>query len=247
MTLPHLFLEPKDLQGEEVTVKGERAFYLLDVLRLRKGERIYLMDGEGAYFLAELLSAGKGRASLRILEREWRERKPPFLEVGIPLLKGNRTETALRALSQMGVSSFLPFVSERTVVKLDERKRKQRRERWQKQVIEEAELSQSPFYPRVREIRKFAEMLEDLGDTPILIAYEGAKAENTHFYTIPQKVAIITGPEGGFSEKEIDLAKGKGAHLVSLGENILSAEFAPIVLASLVLFSYRFDTPLRVS
>lgn len=246
MTLPHIFIEKKDLEENEVVVKGQRAFYLLDILRLRKGERVYLMDGEGAYFLAELVSARKGRAYLRIVERKWRERKPPLLEVGIPLLKGNRTETAIRALSQMGVFSLTPFISERTILKLDERKKKQRQRRWQKQAMEEAELSHSPFYPRVKEIKQFADMLEDLGDTPILIAYEHTPLNTPSIFTIPEKLAIITGPEGGFSEREIKLAKERNAHFVSLGELILSAEFAPILLASLVLFSYNLDTPLRV-
>ncbi|MBC7327503.1 16S rRNA (uracil(1498)-N(3))-methyltransferase [bacterium] len=236
------------MQEEEVIIKGERAFYLLEVLRLKKGEKVYLMDGEGAYFLAELIKAKKGRASFKILEKQWRERKPPFLEVGIPILKGNRTETAIRALSQMGVVSFQPFLSERTIVKMDERKKKQKQRRWQKQAMEEAELSQMPFYPFVREIGRFPDILEKFGDIPLIIAYEGATfREEKLLYPLPQRVAIITGPEGGFSDKEIEKAREKGAYLVSLGENILSAEFAPIVLASLILFSYRFDTPLRVS
>lgn len=247
MTLPHLFLEPKYFQEEEVIVKGEKAFYLLEILRLKKGERVYLMDGLGAYFLAELVSAKKGRANLRILDREWRERKPPFLEVGVPVLKGGRTETAIRALSQLGVVSLFPFVSERTIVRLDERRKRQRQRRWQKQAIEEAELSHLPFYPDIKEIREFRDLLEDLRDMPILIAYENAPLETQYLYSIPQKIAIITGPEGGFSDREIKLAKQRNAHLISLGEHILSAEFAPIVLTSLVIFSYRFDTPLRVS
>lgn len=247
MTLPHLFLEPEDLGGEVVVLKGEKAFYLLDVLRLKKGELVYLMDGEGAYFLAEFLSGEGKKVSLRIVEREWRERTPPFLEVGIPLLKGSKTETAIRALSQTGVTSLLPFISERTVVKLDEEKKKERQKRWQRQAMEEAELSRCPFYPQVKEIKRFEDMLEELGDTPLLIAYESPLGERTHPYTIPHRLAIVTGPEGGFSDKEIKLAREKGAHIVRLGEYILSAEFAPIVFASLVFFSYRFDTPLMVS
>ncbi|MGB9878009.1 MAG: RsmE family RNA methyltransferase, partial [bacterium] len=112
MTLPHIFLPAKDLQGEEVILEGEKAFYLLDVLRLRKGERLFLMDGEGAYFLAELISASRGKAFLKIIGKEWKERKPPFLISAIPLLKGDRTETSIRALSQIGISAFLPFISE---------------------------------------------------------------------------------------------------------------------------------------
>lgn len=248
MSIPHLFLEPEKLQGEEVVLRGEKAFYLLNVLRLKRGERVYLMDGEGAYFLAKLLSASKGSASLQIVKREWRERKPPFLEIGVPLLKGNRTETAIRALSQMGVASILPFISERTVVKLDERKKKERQKHWQKQAIEEAELSCSPFYPQIKEIKRFADVLEELGDIPILIAYEHSPGEEgISLYSVPQRVALLTGPEGGFSEREINLARRRSARLVSLGEHILSAEFAPIIFTSLVLFSYRFDTPLRVS
>lgn len=247
MTLPHLFLTAEDLQGEEVVLKGERAFYLLDILRLKKGERVYLMDGKGAYFLAELSFARKGEASLWIVKREWRERKPPFLEVGIPLLKANKSETAIRALSQMGVNSISPFVSERTVVKLDGQKKREKQERWQRQAIEEAELSCSPFYPEVKEIRRFADLLEE-NHLPFLIAYEHMNSEEgKSLYPIPHKLLIMSGPEGGFSEKEINLAKEKSAKLVSLGEHILSAEFAPIIFVSFVLFAYRFDTPLLVS
>ncbi|MGB9876994.1 MAG: RsmE family RNA methyltransferase, partial [bacterium] len=114
--------------------------------------------------------------------------------------------------------------------------------------IEEAELSRSPFYPEVKRIRNFKDVLEELEDIPILIAYERAEEmAGTNLFNVPEKVALITGPEGGFSEREISLARGKGAKLISLGENIISAEFAPLILATLVLFSYRFDIPLRVS
>jgi 16S rRNA (uracil1498-N3)-methyltransferase len=247
MTIPHLFLPPKSLQEEEIIIQGERAFYLLDVLRLRRGERVYLMDGEGAYFLAELVSASKGQAVLRIIEKAYKERKPPFIISAIPILKGDKTETAIRALSQMGITTFFPFTSERTIVKLDERKKRQREERWQKLAMEEAELSCAPFYPQIKDIRSFKDVLNELSDIPILIAYEQAQKENGGFlYSLPERVALITGPEGGFSEGEIEFAKGKGAFLVSLGDNIISAEFAPIVFAIFVLFFHRFDIPLRV-
>jgi 16S rRNA (uracil1498-N3)-methyltransferase len=247
MTIPHLFLPAKSLQDEEILVRGEKAFYLLEVLRLKRGERLYLMDGEGAYFLAELVSGSKGQAILRIVEKEYKERKPPFIISAIPILKGDKTETAIRALSQMGITTLFPFTSERTIVKLDERKKRQKEERWQKMAIEEAELSHSPFYPRVKNIRSFKDLLDELSNIPILIAYEGATEEiEGSIFPIPERIALITGPEGGFSEREIEMAKGKGALLVSLGENIISAEFAPIVFATLIFFSNRFDIPLRV-
>jgi 16S rRNA (uracil1498-N3)-methyltransferase len=247
MTIPHLFLPPKSLQEEEIVIQGERAFYLLDVLRLRRGERVYLMDGEGAYFLAELTSASKGKAVLKIIAREWRERKPPFIISAIPILKGDKTETAIRALSQMGISTFFPFTSERTIVKLNEKRKRQKEERWQKLAMEEAELSCSPFYPQIKYIRSFKDVFNELSDVPILIAYEEATREKGGFlYSLPDRIALITGPEGGFSEREIEFAKEKGAFIVSLGENIISAEFAPIVFATLILFFHRFDIPLRV-
>lgn len=237
MTIPHLFLPPQDLEEDSVKIEGEKAHYLKNVLRLKRGDNLFLMDGEGGYFLAQVEEMGK-ETRARILERHWKQRKPPFLKVGLPILRGGKTEIALRALAQLGVHTIIPFFSVRSVTRLDGERREEKRIRWQRVVEEEAEVARYPFYPKIEGITEFPQMLEQLREEYTLFAYEegGMPLKEALPQELPPHIALVTGPEGGFTKEEVEMAREEGAKIISLGENILRAELAPIVLAVLILY-----------
>ena len=144
--------------------------------------------------------------------------------------------------TELGVSSLVPLITERTIVKVkDEEKRG---ERWRKIAREAAMQSDRPDIPLIEPIRSFRDfiMTLDPGPLPLLLFpwEEGTVPIKQVFRQTPgaQNIVVLIGSEGGFSQAEADAAKENGFHLVSLGPNILRTETAAVAVLSMIGYEY---------
>src|SRR6266545_6929274 len=163
------FVEPTALSGDQATLSGPQARQIAAVLRLRPGDEVTLVSG-GEEVVVALESVSASRVAGRILKRRAASGEPRVpIALGLPLLRGDRTEEVIEAVTQLGVSRIVPFVSARSVVRsLPDAKR----ERWKRVAREAAETARRGRVPVIEEPRDWEKLFDSL-DAPVLVAWEG--------------------------------------------------------------------------
>jgi len=159
---------------------------------------------------------------------------------GIP--KQTKMETIIQQNVEVGVKNFIPIITERTVVKLNEKDREFKKlDRWRKIAKESAKQSKRNIVPHVEDIVTVKELVDRLKneDALVLVPYELEDVKLLKDVLIKPKhnYYIVIGPEGGFDIKEIEMFKEIGAHIVTLGKRILRTETAGLVTSALVLYA----------
>ena len=197
------------------------------VLRLRDGDQLAVFDGSGTEWLGRL--CGTGAELVRTLESPVEPRTQ--LTLFQALIKPARFEWVLQKGTELGIARFVPFVAERTVVAGD------KSDRWQSIVIEAAEQSGRRILPRISPVLSFDQAIAEATRAGVpFMPWECADRPRISSVHRPSRdLALIIGPEGGFSEREVERARARGAMTVSLGRRILRSETAAIVAAALLL------------
>ena len=238
------FIEPSGVQNECIFITGSDVNHIRNVLRMHAGEKIAAVnEAEGRKYLCEIQEFTEDGVLCRILSTEEENAELPakiFLFQGLP--KGDKMELILQKAVELGCFEVIPVVCRRCVVKLEEKKRKSRVERWQ--AIAEAAAKQSGrrIIPRVHEVMTFSEALSYTYDMDVrLIPYERAAdmAETKRLLKSVgpgQRIAVFIGPEGGFEETEIDEARKAGMVPITLGGRILRTETAAITMLSWLMY-----------
>jgi 16S rRNA (uracil1498-N3)-methyltransferase len=217
--------------AERAFLTGEQARQIATVLRLKPGERIVLVadlvDHE-----VELQAVAPAQVTGKVVARRPVATELPFrLTLAVPVLKGDRSEEIIEATSQLGVSRFVPFTSERSVVReLSSAKR----DRWQKIAREAAETAHRGAIPRVDELVPWGALFVHL-DGRIVVCWEEATGPRLAEASRTGDVTLVTGPEGGLSAEEIAAARSHDAAIASLGTRILRAETASIAAVAMLV------------
>jgi 16S rRNA (uracil1498-N3)-methyltransferase len=227
----HRFFVEEDV-AQEVVLGGDQAHQIASVLRLGPGDHIILVRNDVESLVA-IQSVDAGQVRGRCLSKRAVDAEPQVrLTVALPILRGDRTEEVIEAITQLGVSRIVPFVSSRSVVRsLADSKR----ERWTRVAREAAETSRRGRVPTIEEPREWDRLFDAL-DAPVLVAWESevlvklpAAVQGT------AKLSLVIGPEGGLSMEEIAVAREHGATTVSLGPRNLRSETAAIAAVAQVM------------
>ncbi|MBD2357369.1 16S rRNA (uracil(1498)-N(3))-methyltransferase [Tolypothrix sp. FACHB-123] len=227
--LQRIAIAPSQLQQGQIALTKEQQHYLTRVLRLREGDRFIAMDGKGKWWLTQLAGEQGQVLEPLIVETEL----PVAVTLLIALPKGNGFDEVVRCCTELGVTNIVPVLSDRTLLQPSP----QKLERWQRIAAEAAEQSERAFVPTILEPVAFSSSLkltsshkyicEARGNFPHLMS----KVEGL---TNDKEIIIATGPEGGWTQQEVDNAIASGFQAVSLGRRILRAVTAPVVALSLV-------------
>jgi 16S rRNA (uracil1498-N3)-methyltransferase len=238
----YFYVPPEELHQKTILLKNENRQHLKS-LRLAEGASIVLSDGAGRACQARIVSLGPQVAEATIVKDLETDAEPPLhvaLFIGIP--KGSKIERIICQAVELGVKRITPIITARTVVQLPAAKGRKKSRRWQKIAASAAARCRRSYIPPVSEPLPFEEMLSLLGNEKlVLIPYENEK--NCFLLPLlkkikerPAAVALFTGPEGGISPAEMDkLMKLPGARPISLGNRILMAETAPLVVLSILM------------
>ncbi|PMB26921.1 16S rRNA (uracil(1498)-N(3))-methyltransferase [Fischerella thermalis CCMEE 5205] len=226
---------------EHITLTAEQQHYLCRVLRLQSGDRFIAMDGMGKWWLAKLLGTEAQVLQLISVETEL----PMAVTLIVALPKGSGFDEIVRYCTELGVTCFAPVVSDRTLLNPSP----QKLERWRRIAKEAAEQSERTTVPTILEPLSFSNSLslvahekyicEARGDYPHLLSCLQKKEDGESNLNDEKTIVIATGPEGGWTETEIEDAIHAGFRPVSLGRRILRAVTAPIVALSLVAAAYE--------
>jgi 16S rRNA (uracil1498-N3)-methyltransferase len=212
-----------------IELDGPEAHHLATVCRLRPGDRVYLFNGDGRQYPAEVEANERRRVRLRLLGVETPQRELGFrLEVAAPLPKGDRGQFLVEKLTELGATAFVPLRTARTVVQPREAKL----ERLQRQVIEASKQCGRNVLMSVGDLADWG-TYTGRADLPALrvVAHPGEEEE---WSAVPAAGGVVAavGPEGGFTDDEIALARDRGWRVVGLGPRVLRVETAAIALAA---------------
>jgi 16S rRNA (uracil1498-N3)-methyltransferase len=234
------FVQPENITGAEVTLSGSDVSHIRTVLRLQEGNRIQVLDGLGSRYIVQLTVVKPREVRGRIeLKEDFQTESPLVIQMGIALLKGNKFDPVLRKSVELGVNWVSPLKTERSIIRVMRTEAGKKTARWQKIAQEAARQSGRSHLPTVSStIQTVAEFCQAVRDAEIKLAFweeeEVCKLSDVSTSTSPRSIAFLSGPEGGFSSAEIDIARQYGFQSITLGPRILRAETAPIVILSLL-------------
>jgi len=212
-----------------VEISKEDRKYIFNVLRLKIGNSIIVIDGKGKSFEAKIIDKNK----LEIIEEDKKNIEDPFsLILCQALLKGEKMDMIIQKTTELGVKKIFPFVSERCILK-----NTNKIERWRKIAKEASEQSGRNFVPEITDLTNFENLISKI-DNGLLFWEKEEKPLISLIkeLDISKPIFLLIGPEGGFSEKEILNVREKGIKTASLGRRILRAETASIVSLSILNF-----------
>lgn len=215
-------------------VTGEQARQIATVLRLQPGERITLVADRTAHEVV-LESVDAAEVTGRVIKRRPLATELRFrLTLALPLLKGDRSEEVVEAVSQLGVGRIVPFISTRSVAReLSAAKL----ERWQRISREAAETAHRAVVPDIEPLTTWDELFARLTGR-IVVCWEAEEHASLIEAARGDDISLVIGPEGGLTLEEIGVAREQHASIVSLGLRTLRAETAAIAAVA-VLASRR--------
>lgn len=230
----NFFANAENRQGDLYIITGSDCNHMKNVLRMKAGEKILVSDG-GKSHLCVLEGFDGANAVLRITEENYQDTELPikiYLFQGLP--KSDKLELIIQKTVELGVHGIIPVEMNRSIVKLDEKKKGAKRERWQAIAESAAKQSKRCVIPEVFDVMTYKQAMEKAKEMDVLlIPYEnenGMKATSEALENIKpgSSVGILIGPEGGFEEKEVAAAIDAGGISISLGKRILRTETAAI-------------------
>jgi len=231
MRVSRLYVAAALNAGMRLELDGDSGHYVRDVLRLKPEQNIVLFNGQGGEYLCRL--AEVSRKSVRVEIEKYLERdveSPLAVRLGMGISRGDRMDWSVQKAVELGVSQLTPLVTERCVIKFDDDKKQQRLLHWRQIVIHAAEQSGRARLPELCEIADLpAWASRQQGLRVFLDPYAEQALSNLKLET--PLITLLSGPEGGFSERERQSAKAAGFIPVRMGARILRTETA--VLAAL--------------
>ena len=241
--MPKFFVPPEDIGDEELWIR-EDAHHLLHVLRQGPGDTVLVCDGEGTDYSCVIEAAEADGLCCRIEKREASAAEPSLriaLFQGIP--KAEKLEWIIQKNTELGVDRVIPVETRRSVVHLEEKKRKGKEERWRKIAAAAAKQSGRGRIPKVAAVCSFSAMLRELPQYErAIVLYEDETGVSLKQclseWQKPQSVALLIGPEGGWDPEEIRQLKEAGAVTAGLGPRILRTETAGQTAVAAVLYHY---------
>jgi len=225
--LQRLTISPTQIENQQITLTPEQYHYLSRVLRLQTDDRFIAMNGQGEWWLAKLVNQ-----QAEILESITIKTELPISITLIIALPKNGFDEIVKQATELGVTRIMPVISDRTLLKPSP----QKIERWRRIATEAAEQSERQIIPEILEPIPFKNSFS-LVNQAKYICYARGNSPHLLNYLIPTPntgITIATGPEGGWTEREIQDAIAAEFQTVSLGKRILTAVLAPIVALSLV-------------
>jgi 16S rRNA (uracil1498-N3)-methyltransferase len=227
-------LQPLQLAAP-VELSGSTAHYLARVLRLSKGDHLILFNGDGRDYLAEITAIQSQRVQARILDSSEPGNESPLkITLVQAVCRGERMDYALQKATELGVFCIQPLISQRVEVRLDKSRQTKRVEHWQGVVISACEQSGRAVVPEVKTPLSITEWMTAADESPRLVLDPLAECKLSGLSVVGGSLSLMVGPEGGFTDQEMEAARKNGLTAVALGPRVLRTETAgPAAIAVL--------------
>ena len=239
------FIKQSKITSTKIFITGSDAAHIKKVLRMEPGDRIWLFDGRGFEYEAMIENLLAGSIEVSITKRFLSASESPVQIIAAQaLLKDKKMDILARQLTEIGITKLIPFTSIRSVPRPDKKRLSERRKRWEKIAIEALKQCRRGHVTEIGETITFNDVIkiDDECDLKIVFWENESKpisdavqqVHDRHY----RKILAVLGPEGGFTEKEIEDARACGFVTASLGPRILRAETAAV--AACTILQYLF-------
>ncbi len=248
MVRRRFYAPPVSFQEGIVSLSSEESRHLRDVLRLKNEDEAFVFDGRGNEYSCKVQNAGHGNrpAILEVNEKV----APPCpesllcLTLGLSLLKGEKFDLVVQKATELGVTRIIPVMTTRSEVRLTDNSGSNKRvERWRRLALEACKQAGRSVVPEIEspiEFKKFVERAS--GETTRLMFAEACgrtlSEVSSEINPNDRSLTALIGPEGGWDDDEIDVAKKAGWKIVTMGGRIVRAETAAIVVIALLQHAF---------
>jgi 16S rRNA (uracil1498-N3)-methyltransferase len=219
------------------------------VLRLQPGDPLTLFDGRGGEWSARIDAMGKREVQAGVIAHHSIERELPFaVTIALAMPSAERMDFVVEKATELGVAALAPLVSERSVLRLTSERAEKRRAHWQAIAVSSCEQCGRNRVPTVQPVQPFAAWLAALpsrqaANTRLLLGWRDA-APWAHamerLTPFDNGLTVLSGPEGGFTEGEEDLARRQGFAVLSMGPRVLRADTAPLAALAAIALSAAY-------
>ena len=233
------FYSPKENFSNDVVIFDlDETRHLRDVLRLHVGDKVQVFDGEGNEYLCRIQSIEKKETILDVLGPITPEAPESGLDLtlAVAITKGEKFDLVVQKAVELGLSRLVPIFTKRCDVKPGGSEK--RLERWRKIALEACKQSGRAKLMSVDHPIDFSKFLGQLETKDIAILFSEREGGSFEDLTSNDKITAFIGPEGGWDDEELEIARQHGLQIVTLGGRILRAETAAIVCAALL--QHRF-------
>ncbi len=241
MHIRRFFIDAEINLHNTIVVKGDERNHIVKVLRLKQGDEINIFNGQGKEYKATIKSIHPKEVYCEIdkeLEVNTEAKLKVFLAFSVP--KGEKIDLIIQKCTELGIYMLVPFRSEYTVVDYKGTDIKKKLRRWENIAINACKQSFRIIVPAIEYKNDFQSCIDFLKDKDLrIILNESEKKMSLKNVLMnskqPKNVAVVIGPEGGFTEKEVEYSIKCGFESVSLGKRILRAETAAISALSIIM------------
>lgn len=249
--MQRFFVNKENISAGQVIIADSRVHQVRDVLRMKAGDEIVVLDNTGMEYQIKLINISQREVAGEIITKKKCEAEPHTkITLYQSLLARDKFELVLQKCTEVGVTCFVPVVTERSIVRKPEKITQEKLSRFESIIVEAAEQSGRGIIPTLQ---------NPIRVEGVSTLFRGQDARDTlsHEYDIclvgstrdcsllkdilreckssPEKIALFIGPEGGFSDKELEVLSSRGVKLFSLGKRILRTETAAVVASGIIL------------
>lgn len=238
------FVEPSKIELPLIYIDGDDYHHIVHVMRMKIGTKVYVSNQKTSW-IAKIMEITKTLVTLEV-ETELHEQKelPYSVTIAQGLVRKEKTEEVIDYICELGASKYIPVMMERSIVKVNQEQLAKKNNRYLKIAKEAAEQSHRIKVMEVEMVCTFKELLNLKADYDLcLYAYEQSSADDSLKKLLKDKkyqnVLILVGPEGGISDKEVEMLKQADFLPISLGPRILRTQVAPIYIMSALSYEWE--------
>jgi 16S rRNA (uracil1498-N3)-methyltransferase len=241
--MPRFYVPSPKIEKGKLKVEGQSVRHIRNVLRLKKGDEMTVFDGSGKEYGGTIVGESSSSVIMAIQEILPSKTESPLeITLAQSLLKGEKMDYLIQKATELGVREIVPFFSSRSIPLLEGSKRSARLRRWLKIAIEASKQCGRGVVPVIQPIQEYSGLLLSASQDSLRLILWEREGERLGEVLTPvkekTKVFFMVGPEGGFSQEEVENAKQAGFLPISLGERILRSETVSLSLLSILQYEW---------
>jgi 16S rRNA (uracil1498-N3)-methyltransferase len=243
--LRSFFVEKTIPTNGSICITGKQAKHIVNVLRMKKGEKLILLDGKGQLFESTIESLHRKGVKVKINKSIAHPPSSPLhISLAQALIRAHPMDYLIQKTTELGISSIQPFYSERTVIKLKPDHLKNRMAHWIEIMKSACKQCGRTTLPNLNPPLLFDEIIKNAPDKKTLRVLLWENEDEADLKKLLRSMSpllhiyAVVGPEGGFTTEEINLAREASFHIISLGSRVLRAETAAVSMLSIIQYEW---------
>jgi len=243
------YLAPDQCREPSLRLADREAHHAIHVLRLRRGERVAVLDGAGNEFLCEVKDLEREAVQLAVVHQQFVPPLPCQVTLLQAIPKGKLFESIIQKATELGVARIVPILSERVVAQLDEETGPQKADKWRNVAVEAIKQCGSPWLPQIESPVTSRQFLarKEKNELPLIASLQADRRHPRECFRefqaahgrLPASVCVWIGPEGDFTPAEMNAIKTEGALPITLGRLVLRSETAAVYCLSILNYELQ--------